>query len=771
MFSFVDAVLLKPLPYPHAEELMEVFERSPRDTRASASTLNYLDWKTQNTVFAALAAQATAAVTLTGLDEPVQVQSGRVTSPFLEMFGLKPVLGRGFLPEEEQPGQDRVAILSHRLWESRFGSDRGVLGRTLTLDGAAYTVVGVLPAGGPFEKGLYDLWTPLAFEPKDQTRSVRWLRVWARLKPGVSLEQANLQMSSVAGRMQQEYPESNKGWGVTLVRLVDDVTTHTMRRSLIVLLGAVAGVLLIACANLANLLLVRGAARERELAIRAAMGAGRGRLVAQFLMESLLLATGGGVLGVGAAYGFIAALKAWIPPRVLPPEAEVSLDLRVLAFTAAVAVVTGILFGIGPALAAVRGDLAESLKETGIRATASVGRRRLRDLLVVVEVALAFVLLTGAGLLLRSFYELLQVDPGIETSNVVTLALPMAPERYPDGPRIAAYLTQVQERIAAVPGVRAVATASVLPFQGWGWEMPFQVEGQPAVDRASRPTCFFKVVSPTYFSALGMKLREGRGLSETDTAGTPLAMVINESMAQRYFSEAPAVGARAFLPQIVAGQRRGPEVAWQVVGVVNDEKVKSLQDSSPGVYVSYRQSPVLGVSLVVRGALDPSRLVKAIERAVRELNPAQPVADVRMLEELKSLSLGSNRLSTALLGIFAGLALLLAAIGIYGVLSYSVAQRTQEMGIRAALGATRRDQIRLVLGGGLFLTGFGIALGVFSSLALTRVMESLLFEVSPRDPWTLVAVGVVLVTVAAVACFAPARRATLVDPVVALRHQ
>ena len=770
MFSFVDGVLLRPLPYPHGEELVELHETAPSGAPASVSTLNFLDWKSQNTVFAGMAAQSGAAFTLTGADEPVQLQGGRVTFPFLDIFGLRPALGRTFLPEEDQPGQDQVVILGHRVWEARFGSDRNLIGRKLTLDGSPYTVVGVLPEGGPFDKGFQDVWMPLAFEARDQTRNSRWLRVWARLKPGVSAEQARGQMNSVASRIQRDFPDSNKGWGVAIERLVDNVTTHTLRRSLLILLGAVAAVLLIACANLANLLLARGAGRERELAIRAAMGAGRWRLVGQLLVESVLLAGLGGLLGVWIAYGLIAALKAWMPPLILPPEAVVHLDVRVLLYTAGIVVLTGVLFGIGPALQSVRGDLAGSLKAVGRSLTAGPGRRRMRDLFVITEVALAFVLLSGASLLIRSFYDLLQVDPGIETTNVLTMSLPMAPERYSDGPQIASYLSQVREKIAAVPGVRDVATTSVLPFMGWGWEMPFQIEGR-LVDRASRPSGFFKIVSPSYFHTLGMRLRQGRGLAETDTAPTPLVTVLNQTMAQRYFRGENPVGRRIFLPQIVSGRRRGPDAAWVVVGVVADEKVKSLRDSSPGVYVSYRQSPALGVSLVVRGALDPNHLTRSIEAAVRDLNPSQPLADIRTLDEIKALSLGSNRLRTLLLALFAGLALLLAAIGIYGVLSYAVTQRTQEMGIRAALGATRWDQLRLVLTSGFFVAGTGIAVGVFGSLAVTSVMSSLLYGVNPRDPWTLLVVGSVLAFVAALACYLPARRAARVDPVVALRHE
>jgi putative ABC transport system permease protein len=771
MFSFVDGVLLRPLPYPRGEELIMVFEKPPQGERAAVSTLDFLDWKSQNTVFTAMAAQTGTAFTLTGTGEPMQVEGGRVTCPFFEIFGLKPILGRTFLPEEDEPGKDQVVILSHHIWESRFGSDRAVIGRQLILDGKPHTVIGVLAQGGPFDKGFQDVWTPLAFAVKERTRNVRWFRVWARLKPGVSLEQARAQMEAVTERIRKQYPESNQGWGVTVVRLVDNVTTRTLRQSLFILVGAVVAVLLIACANLANLLLSRAAAREQELAIRAAMGAGRWRLIAQFLTECLVLASAGGALGIWLAYGFIMALKAWIPPRVLPPEAEVHLDVRVLLFTAATVLVTTVVFAIGPALTSVRGDPALSLNQGARSMTASPAPRRLRDALVVAEVAIAFVVLSGAGLLLRSFYELLLVDPGFETANVLTLGLPMGADQFSDGGQISNYLTRVQEKIAQVPGVRDVATTSILPFRGWGLEMPFQIEGQPAVERAGRPTCFFKIVSPSYVRTLGMRLRGGRQLADTDTVNTPRVMVINESMTRRFFGGEDPLKSRVWLPEVVSGSRRGPDVAWQVVGIVADEKVTSLRDSVPGGYVSYRQSPVLAASLVVRSAVDPNRLTKAIEVAVREVNPRQPLADIRMLEELKSLSLGSNRLRTGLLALFAGLALALATIGIYGVLAGAVARRTREIGIRAALGATDWHHLRLVLGGGLLLAGAGVIVGFALSLAILRVLASLLFGVGPHDPWTLALVGAVLMLVSAVACYAPARRAMKIDPAAALRHE
>jgi putative ABC transport system permease protein len=771
IFSFVDAVLLKPLSYPHPEEIMQVWEKPPVYDRNGVSTMNYLDWKNQSTVFSAMAAQTWGSMTLTSADVPVQLRGTRVAVPYFDIFDIKPVLGRTFAPGEDQPGKEQVVVLSYRIWQSRFGADRSIAGRSAGLDGKTYTVIGVMPEDSSFSRGFFDVWTPLAFTPKDMTRDFHWMQVWARLKPGVTLQQAQAQMDSIGERIARDYPDSNKGWGVKIDRFLDRVVGNNLRRSLWVLLAAVAAVLLIGCANLANLLLARGAGREREVAIRFAIGASRWRLLCQFLTESLLLASMGGALGVLVGFGCMRALKAWIPQFYLPAEADVHLDGRVLLFTAGLIILTGILFGIAPAFHAARSDLGGSLKEGGRGSTTGVGRRRLRSVLVVTEVALAFVLLSGALLLVRSFYGLQQVDPGFETTNVISMWLPMTDEQYPDAGRAVNHVNQVMEKAASVPGMREVAVTTARPLDGWGYGMPFLVEGQQ-VDRAKRPGCFFKMVSPSYFRTIGMKLRKGRGLADTDKRGAPPVTVINETMATRYFKGQEPIGKRIFIQEIVTARHElGPEVAWQVVGVVADEKVDSLDDSSPGVYVPYQQSPTVPVAMLVRGAMDPSRLLKSVESAIWQINKNQAFDDIKTLDQLKTESLGGNRLRTVLLGIFAGLALLLTAIGIYGVISYSVAQRTHEMGVRAALGASAWDQLRLVLGSGMALTAMGLAIGTAGALALTRLLGSLLFGVSPRDPWTLVSVGAILAAVSLLACYAPARRAMKVDPTVALRYE
>jgi putative ABC transport system permease protein len=539
-----------------------------------------------------------------------------------------------------------------------------------------------------------------------------------------------------------------------------------------VLLAAVGAVLLIGCVNLANLLLVRGAVREREVAIRSALGAGRGRLIRQFLTESVLLAGLGGSAGVVVGWGLMAGLKAQIPRFFLPTEADVELDGRVLLFTAAIVIVTGILFGIAPAVHATRSDLVGSLKEGGRGATSGVTWTRVRNALVVAEIALAFVLFSGAGLLVRSFYRLQLVDPGFDSTNVVTMWMPMTSAQYPDGPRIISYLGHLMDKLQALPGVAVAATTSTLPLEGWSEGMPFLIEGHPFVDMADRPAANYKRVSPSYLAALRLRLLKGCWLAETDNEGAPPAIVINQPMVERYFKNEDPMGKRILIQQIIPGQPAlGPEIPWQVVGVVADEKAGGLDDSSPTVYVSYKQSPGTNTALVVRGAMDPAQLVKSIQAAIWQLNKNQALDGIKTLNEIKSESLGENRLRTALLGAFAGLALLLAAIGIYGVISYSVTQRTHEMGVRAALGATRSDQLRLVLKSGMSLAAIGLGAGVLGALGLTRLLSSFLFGGSPRDPWTLALVSVLLAAVAATACFIPARRATRVDPMVALRHE
>ena len=768
IFSFVNGVLLKPLPYRDPHGIVMVWEKPPGGDRNGISTLNFLDWKNQNSVFEHMAAiNFGGNVTLTGAGQPEELQGVRVSASYFEIFGVQAVLGRTFAPDEDQLGKSQVVILSHRLWENRFGADPSIVGRTLTLSGKPCTVVGVMPAHSPFDRSYAQLWMPLAFEPRDMTRDYHWMLSFARLKPGVTLEKAEAAMDAIGARIAAAYPESNKGWGVTVERFEDRIVGPQLRRSLLVLLAAVGAILLIGCANLANLTLARGAAREREIAVRASLGAGAWRLIRQLLTENLLIAAAGGALGLGLGYAMIRGLILLAPPFSLPSEANVSIDPAILLFTLAVSLLTALLFGLAPAIHAARVDPASAMKEGGRSASSGAGRARLR------EVALAFVLLAGAGLLVGSFFRMLHVDTGFTSTNVTTARLPIARDRFAHPEQLLQYVRLLDDRLRAAPGVRAVAFSNVLPMQGWGDGMPFLIAGRAFVDRANRRACFYKRVTGSYFRTLEIRLLRGRTFSGDDTRGGAPVIVINEEMARRYFKGEDPLGKRILIQEILYGQPGlGPEIPWEVVGIVGDEQTGSLIDTkSPGVYVTFDQSPTNDLNMVLRASLDPRMLTSAIHAAVRAVDKDQAIADLETLEQIKSGTVSSDRMQTMLLAIFAALALLLAAIGIYGVISYSVTQRTHELGIRAALGASRGSLLGMVIRRGMQLTLIGLAIGAAGALALTRLLASLLFGISPRDPVTLIVVAAVLSTVALLACYIPARRAAAVDPLVALRYE
>jgi putative ABC transport system permease protein len=774
IFSFVNGVLLKPLPYRDPHGIVMVWEKPPGGDRNGISTLNFLDWKNQNTVFEHMAAiNFGGNVTLTGAGQPEELQGVRVSASYFDIFGVQAVFGRTFAPDEDQLGKSQVVILSHRLWENRFGADPSIVGCTLTLSGKPCTVVGVMPAHSPFDRSYAQLWIPLSFEPRDMTRDYHWMLSFARLKPGVSLEKAQAGMDAIGARIAAAYPESNKGWGVTVERFEDRIVGPQLRRSLFVLLAAVGAILLIGCANLANLTLARGAAREREIAVRASLGAGAWRLIRQLLTENLLVAAAGGALGLALGYAMIRGLILLAPPFSLPSEADVSIDPAILLFTLAVSLLTALLFGLAPAIHAARVDPASAMKEGGRSASSGAGRARLRSALIVAEVALAFVLLAGAGLLVGSFFRMLHVDTGFTSTNVTTARLPIARDRFAHPEQLLQYVRLLDDRLRAAPGVRDVAFSNVLPMQGWGDGMPFLVAGHAFVDRANRRACFYKRVTGSYFRTLEIRLLRGRTFTDRDTRGGAPVIVINEEMARRYFKGEDPLGKRILIQEILYGQPGlGPEIPWEVVGIVGDEQTGSLIDTkSPGVYVTFDQSPTNDLNMVLRASLDPRMLTSAIHAAVHAVDKDQAIADLETLEQIKSGTVSSDRMQTMLLAIFAALALLLAAIGIYGVISYSVTQRTHELGIRAALGASRGSLLGMVILRGMQLTLIGLAIGAAGALALTRLLASLLFGISPRDPVTLIGVAAVLSAVALLACYIPARRAAAVDPLVALRYE
>jgi putative ABC transport system permease protein len=770
IFSFIDGILLKPLPWDHPEQIVRVMEQNPKGNPNGISTMNFLDWKNQNTAFSAIAAQAGGSMALTGVDVPVQLHGIRVSASFFEIFTTQPFLGRTFAPDDDQMGKEKVAILSHRLWESQFGSDRSIIGRTIRLDDQPYTVIGVLTADSSFDRGWVDLWTPLVFGPKDMTRDFHWMLAFARLKPGVSIELARAGMKPIVDRIAHDFPNSNRGWGIAIDPFRQVAVDTDDRVGLLVLLAAVGAVLLIGCANLANLLLARGSQREREIAVRSAIGASRRCLIRQFFAESVLLAFLGGIVGVLLGYGLMRGITAALPPFSVPDFADVRLDLRVLLFSIGVIFVTVVLFGLAPALYGTRVDLANALKEGTRGAGSGRSRRRLQNGLIVAEVAMAFVLLSSAGLLLRSFHRLQKVDLGFDPANLLTMDLIMPAEQYQDPSLIVNYLGRMMESVRAVPGVRDVAIGTGYPFEGWGMGTRFRLDGETAEQRYGH-SLGVNLVSPSYFSTIGVRLLKGRVLAESDIAGGAPAAVINESAANEFFKGQDVLGKHIYIEQIVPGRHaRGPEVPWQIVGVIANEKNNGLRDPTrSGIYLSYKQSPQPGTSLLVRGSMNPSYLVKDIQRAVANVNSNQALDDIKTMDQIKSETLAGDALEASLVGGFAAIALLLAAIGIYGVLSYWVAQRTHEMGIRAALGAGTWQQLKLVLGTGLILTILGLVLGVAGAFGVTGLLDSLLFQVSPYDPLTLAGVAVVLAFVAIIACYIPARRATKVDPMIALR--
>jgi putative ABC transport system permease protein len=773
IFSFIDGVLLKPLPYKDADRIVRVLEKPPRGERNGISTLNFLDWQRDNDVFDFMAAQGGGAATLTGSGDPVQLRGARVSAHYFDIYGIQAERGRTFLPDEDQPGKDRVAVLSHALWVSQFGADPTILNRTILLDKEPHTVVGVLPAGSAFDRAFNQLWRPLAFEPSNMTRDFHWLTSFARLKPGVTLQQAQANMNAIGSRIERDFPDSNKGWGVIIERYADTIVGPQMRTALLVLMTAAGLVLLIGCANLANLALARGISREREVAIRSSVGAGRGRLIRQFLTENVLLALCGGGFGLALGYGAMRWLQVLVPPFSFAREANISMDVRVLLFAVAVSVATGLVFGIAPAVQATSPDLIGLMKDGGRGSTDRASRKRVRDVLVVTEVALAFVLLVGSGLMMRSFFQLLNVDTGMDSSNVLTMGVPATTDQFPDASRLNMYLQTIRAAVDAVPGVRETALSCAPPMQGSCYGMPMQVAGRPIVDRAQRSGGFFKVVSPSYFSTLRLKIVRGRALSDHDVGTAPSVLVINERLAKREFGDQDPIGQRLLIQDIIPGRTGlGPDRSWEIVGVVRDEKVNGIADTqSAGVYVSNEQTPVYFSTLSVRTSVDPLSLQKSVVAAIRGVNKDQPLTDVRTVDQIKDVSMANNRLQATLLIIFATVALVLAGIGIYAVISYSVVQRTAEIGIRAALGATRINLLRLVLTRAVALTLVGLVLGTASSLALTRLMASILFGVGVRDPTTMVLVGALLASVAIMACYLPALRATKIDPLLALRSE
>ncbi|HEX7177084.1 MAG TPA: ABC transporter permease [Pyrinomonadaceae bacterium] len=774
IFTVVNAALLRGLPYEEPERLVHLFETTPQKNfgRREASYPDFLDWR-QNQTFEGLAAYSGGGgFALAGADGSELVESGRVTANFFDVLGVRPALGRTFREGEDEAGAERVVVLSHGAWQRRFGGDAEVVGRTLTLSGESYTVVGVLPPQFQFAaRGSAEMWAPWRPGEGQRTRRfMHWVNVVGRIKTGVSQEQARAELANIARRIETEHHESHAGTNIVLVPLQEQFVGQ-LKPLLLVLLGAVGFVLLIACTNVANLLLVRGAARQKEFAVRAALGAGRRRLVRQMLAESLLLALVGGALGLVLAQWGVDALVAAIPQQRLnsmPYLRGLGLDTGTLVFTAALSVGVSLLFGLAPAFQASKLDLNATLKEGGGKGAAGASRSRLRSALVVTEVALSLVLLVGAGLMLKSLSRLLEVDPGFDTKNLLTFRLALPATEYGDYDRVTNFHRQLLSRLEALPGVRGVATVGSMPILG-GNTTRFYAAGQSVPAPGTETEANLRNISAGYFRVVGMPLVSGREFSERDTKDSPPAIVVNQTLAARVFPGEEAVGQR-----LVFTGDGGPPV--EIVGVVGDERINGLDAAvTPVVYYPYLQDtpPSTGTVVLVRTSGDASAMAEVVRGETRALEPGALFFGARTMEGIIADSPATfmRRYPTLLIGVFAAVAFLLASVGIYGVVSYTVSQQTHEIGVRMALGAQTRDVLRLIVGRGMALALVGVGVGLVGAFALTRLMSSLLFGVSPTDPQTFAVVAALLVAVALAACLVPARRATRVDPMTALRYE
>jgi putative ABC transport system permease protein len=774
IFSVVNSILLRPLAYKDPAALVVINHDYPKiGLKASVSAIGYTHYRDNAKSFESVAAMTGGSFNLTGGGDPERLNGSPVTHNFFNTLGASAALGRVFLPEEDQPGKNKVVVLSHAFWQRRFGGDPGLVNKTITLNDESYTVVGVMPASFQFGREIgqvVDLWTPIAFTPQQlsfNNLTNEFLFVFARMKPGVTIGQAQAELDTIAANLRQQYlpwAGSRNEWGLT-TQSFSELVVGDIRLSLWILMGIVGLVLLIACANVANLLLARAADRQKEIAIRTALGAGRWRVIRQLLTESALLSLAGGALGLALAWWGISALVK-VNEAQIPRANEIGLDWRVLAFTLGVSLLTGVIFGLVPALQISKADLHETLKEGG-RTGSSGARAWVRNSLVVVEMALALVVLISAGLLIRSFWRVQQVNPGFAPRGVLAMSLGLPMTKYKEPAQRANFYQELLQRIRALPGVKLAGATSILPLSGNNSSGSFRIEGRVVPQGQSSPHGDRWAATTDYFSAMRIPLIRGRFFDDRDTMGSQPVAIIDETMQRKYWPNEDPVGKRITFQ----GGQQNP--IWrEIVGIVGHVKHKGLEgESRVQYYIPHSQVQNANMSLVVRTSGDPASLTGAVRGAISGLDKDLPVFRVKTMEQYVIDSMAQRRFAMTLLGIFASVALALAAVGLYGVLSYSITQRSHEIGVRMALGAQVRDVLRLVVGQGMLLAMIGVALGSVAAFLLTRLMANLLFGVKAGDPLTFAAIALLLTLVALVACFVPARRATKVDPIVALRYE
>jgi putative ABC transport system permease protein len=767
IFTVVYATLLAPMPYPQPDQLVMVWSKI-QGFHNSIAAQDFVDWKNQSTVFQDLTAFSGQSFNLATKEQPEYLNGGLSSPGMYRMLGTPFLYGRDFLPEEGTIGKEHEVILLNKLWR-RLGSDPNIVGKTIQLDGIAYTVVGVL---GPGQPDRLDNWliVPLAFKPEQLNHDFHWLLVMGRLKPGVTIKQAQANMDTVTANIAQANPKSNKGWGAFVEPLHNDFLPKERIQTLWILLGAVGFVLLIACVNVANLLLARGTTRQKELAVRSALGASRKTIFAQFITENLALAFIGGGLGVFLGWALLRGIIAIMPPGTLPTEADLTLNLPVLLFTLAASTLSGLLFGCAPAWSATRVDPAEVLKEGG-RSGTGAGRHRIRRLLVVGEFALALALLTGAGLAIHSFWNLTRVDLGTSTTNIQTFSLPVPDARPKDPARINAYYQQMIASIKAVPGVLDAAVSTGLPLEGSSFGMPFTIAGQPDfADPSQRPGAGFDMVTPDYFKTYSIPVLRGRAFTDRDTAATARVAMVNKKFADKYFAGKDPLQQRINVEELIPGVTKlGPYISWQVVGVFNNVRAGSFRDDNPVIVIPFAQISWPQANIGVHTAGDPATVFHSIAAAVHSVDPQIALAEPHTLEEIKTRNLGGDRFIMTLLGTFAFIALLLAAVGIYGVIAFTVAQREHEIGLRMALGASRGNVVSLVLKEALILAFIGLGIGLVGAFFIGRTLHSALYGVGSIDYGAIAVVALVLLSASLLASWIPARRAAGVEPMKALR--